>query len=217
MKTILFQGDSITDAGRYRESDHQTTSMGGGYPLLLKARLMTDYPSEYNIINRGISGDRVVDIYARMLRDIVNLKPDYLSILVGVNDVWHGIGDNPDGVDAVKFEKIYDMLLSELRIRLSDCRFIILEPFVLPGPATVSDSSDPHRWETFSVEVPLRAAATQRVAERHKAAFVPLQSMFDERCKTAEPTHWLRDGVHPTEAGHECIAREWMKVFKTLV
>ncbi|MBR0463031.1 MAG: SGNH/GDSL hydrolase family protein [Clostridia bacterium] len=217
MKTILFQGDSITDAGRYRETDHETTSMGGGYPLLLKARLMTDHPSEYHIINRGVSGDRIVDVYARMLRDIVNLKPDYLSILIGVNDVWHGIGDNPNGVAADKFEKIYDMLLSELRDMLPDCWFIILEPFVLPGPATLSDAANPNRWETFSTEVPLRAAAAKRVADKHKSAFVPLQDMFDKRCETAEPTHWLRDGVHPTEAGHECIAREWMKVFETLV
>ena len=115
MKRILFQGDSITDVGRNRENPAAAGGSGYGYPLLLKSQLEFDYPDSFECVNRGISGNRVVDLYARTQRDFINLKPDYISILIGVNDVWHGIGDNPNGVDVKKYEMVYDLLLTELR------------------------------------------------------------------------------------------------------
>ena len=84
MKTILFQGDSITDAGRSYEND---TSLGRGYATLVSARLAYDFPNEYSFLNRGVAGNRIVALYARIKRDIINLKPDYLSILIGINGV----------------------------------------------------------------------------------------------------------------------------------
>ena len=216
MKRILFQGDSITDVGRDRVDPNGWGIMGFGYPLLIKARLNYDRPGAYDILNRGVSGDRVVDIYARMQRDIVNLAPDCLSLLIGVNDVWHSISNNPNGVSAPKFERVYDWLLTELREALPDLRVIILEPFVLPGSATVATEEWPDRFGIFSREVPLRAQAARRMAEKHGCAFVPLQDRLDAACRLAPPDHWLRDGVHPTDAGHELIAREWMKAFETL-
>ena len=97
MKTILFQGDSITDAGRARDNN---SNRGLGYPHLVSARLGMDNPTEYNFINRGISGNRIVDLYARIKADIINLKPDVMSILIGVNDVWHEIAAS-NGVQTV--------------------------------------------------------------------------------------------------------------------
>ena len=164
-------------------------------------------------MNRGISGNRVNDLYARIKKDIINLKPDVLSILIGVNDVWHE-EEIKNGVDAAKFERIYDMLLDEVQEALPGIRLIILEPFVLHGSATENTPEHPTRWEYFRDETPLRAAAAKRVAEKHGATFVPLQHLFDEACKLAEPSYWLRDGVHPTAMGHELIAREWMKAFR---
>ena len=216
MTRILFQGDSITDAGRARGNDQALGALGYGYPLYVRARLNTDHPGAYDVINRGVSGDRIVDVYARIRRDIINLKPDVLSVLIGINDVWHSLSDDPNGVEAPKFERVYDMLLCEVREALPDCRFIILEPFVLEAAATVPDESCPDRWHIFDREVPLRAQAARRVAEKHGATFVPLQRVFDEACKKAEPSWWLQDGVHPTAAGHELITREWLKAFETL-
>ncbi|MBR7040627.1 MAG: hypothetical protein IKI24_02165, partial [Clostridia bacterium] len=89
MKRIVFQGDSITDAQRNRQHDEYP---GNGYPTLIKARLGVDLPGQYECLNRGVSGDRIVDVYARMRRDIVQLKPDIVSILIGINDVWHELG-----------------------------------------------------------------------------------------------------------------------------
>lgn len=215
MKRILFQGDSITDVCRSRTDANAADGMGCGYPLLLKARIGLDHPGEYEITNLGVSGNRVVDLYARIKRDFLNLAPDYLSILIGVNDVWHDLGEQPNGVSAPKFEKVYNLLLDEITEALPGVRLLILEPFVLPGTATVSEE-DPARWEFFAREVPLRAQAARRVAQAHHAAFIPLQARFDEACRLAAPGYWLRDGVHPTPMGHELIAREWIKAFDAL-
>ncbi len=209
-KVILFQGDSITDALRSRDNDQFA---GNGYPTLVKAKLGYDEPGKYTFLNRGISGNRVVDLYARIKIDLINLKPDVLSILIGVNDVWHE-EEIKNGVDAAKFERIYDMLLDEVQEALPGIRLIILEPFVLHGKATENTPEHPTRWEYFRDETPLRAAAAKRVAERHGATFVPLQHLFDEACQLAEPAYWLHDGVHPTAMGHELIAREWLKAFR---
>ena len=91
MKTILFQGDSITDAGRNREDPE---SLGTGYPLLVAAKLGYEYPGEYKFVNRGVSGNKSVDVAARIKEDIIDVAPDYMSLMVGVNDVWHGIDYN---------------------------------------------------------------------------------------------------------------------------
>lgn len=207
-KIIVFQGDSITDAGRGYEDDANT---GRGYPTLVKARLGFDCPGQYTFYNRGVSGNRVVDVYARIKRDILNLRPDYLSILIGVNDVWHEI-DIQNGVEAAKFERIYDMLITEIKEALPQVNIMILEPFVLKGAATCKAEA-PERWNFFQTEVALRAAASRRVAQKHGLPFVELQSKLDAACEKAEPAYWLSDGVHPTPMGHELIAREWMKAF----
>ena len=111
MKTILFQGDSITDAGRARDND---SNVGVGYPVLVKGTIGFEHPGEYTFFNRGISGNRVVDVYARIKSDIINLKPDVMSILIGVNDVWHEVSKE-NGVDAEKYFKIYSMMIEEIK------------------------------------------------------------------------------------------------------
>ncbi|MBQ6863409.1 MAG: SGNH/GDSL hydrolase family protein [Clostridia bacterium] len=203
MKTILFQGDSITDVGRSRSNDNER---GLGYPHLVCARLGLDNPEEYNFINRGISGNRIVDLYARIKCDFINLQPDFLSILIGINDVWHEIG-NQNGVSAEKFEKVYSMLIEEIKEACPDIKIMLMEPFVLPGPATVE------HWEYFESETKLRAEAVKRIAEKYDLAFLPLQNLLDEACEKAPAVYWLADGVHPTAFGHELIAREWCKKF----
>ena len=201
---ILFQGDSITDAGRSGDSEEYR---GNGYPTFLAGQLGLRSPGEYTVINRGISGNRVVDLYARWKRDCLNLCPDVLSILIGVNDVWHEL-DFQNGVDAEKYEKVFNLLLDETQEKLPGIKLIILEPFVLKGTATTA------RWDYFSKEVPLRAAAAKRVAEAHGAVFVPLQKLLDDACTNGiESSDWLIDGVHPTAAGHALIAREWLAAF----
>ena len=204
MKTILFQGDSITDAGRSRDNDNDR---GTGYPTLVSAELGLKYPGEYNFINKGISGNRIVDLYSRIKCDFINLKPDYLTILIGINDVWHEIG-NRNGVDNDKFFRVYCNLIEEIRAMLPDIEIFILEPFVLKASATEKS------WRVFRKETLMRAESAKAVAEKFGLTFIPLQEKFDEAEKKACASYWLGDGVHPTAAGHELIANEVVKALE---
>ena len=200
---ILFQGDSITDARRDRDNDQYR---GVGYATLVSAKLGFEYPNQHEFINRGVSGNRVSNLVARMKADMINLKPDVMSILIGVNDVWHEVS-RQNGVDAELYEKLYNLLIEEVKKALPDLRIIILEPFVLKGSATLEN------WKVFDREVKLRAAAARRVAERNGLEFIPLQDKLDSATMLAPEEYWLMDGVHPTAVGHELIAREWIKTF----
>ena len=204
---ILFQGDSITDAGRDWNNDGQ---LGRGYAHLVEASLGYEEPDQHVFINKGISGNRVVDLYARIKRDIINYKPDVMSILIGVNDVWHEIGDSPNGVDADKFFKIYCMLIEEVKEALPNIKIMILEPFVLEACATEN------HWEFFKTETAKRAEMAKKVADKFDLPFIPLQNGFDELAKKAPNNYWLGDGVHPTAKGHEFIKNEWLKAYKNL-
>lgn len=212
-KLIVFQGDSITDCGRNKED---ITSTGVGYAHMVKGELGCECPGEYEFINKGISGNRIVDIYARIKMDIINLKPDYMSLLIGVNDVWHELGGKCNGVSAEKFEKIYDMLIEEILEVLPDIKILILEPFVLEAEATTATEAEPERWNYFRTQVPLRAAVARRIAEKYGLPFVKLQDKMDEACKQMPASYWLRDGVHPTPMGHWIIKNEWIKAFKEM-
>jgi len=213
MKLVLFQGDSITDCSRNREAN---TPIGHGYATMAAGVLMADHPGEYVCLNRGVSGNRIVDLYARIKQDLINLQPDYLSILIGVNDVWHEYTRH-NGVDAEKFEMVYCLLIEEVQRALPDVQIMILEPFVLPGCKTASTAEFPDRWEHFSYEVPLRAKAARRVAAKYGLKFIPLQSVFDAaQRQESSDGYWLLDGVHPSAAGHELIKREWLKGFAEL-
>ncbi len=211
-KRILFQGDSITDCGRDRNNFY---GMGTGYPLLVKAAQSVDRPNEYEYVNRGIGGNRIVDVYARIKADIINLSPDYMSMYIGVNDVWHEIGSQ-NGVDTAKFETIYTMLLDEVKAALPNIKMFLIAPFVLEGVATCSIEEMPDRFERFQTGVTEKIGAVKRVAAKFGILCLELQPLFDEACKAAPPEYWTGDGVHPTPAGHELIKREWLKMFDRL-
>lgn len=204
MKTVLFQGDSITDVNRIREFED---NLGMGYANLIAAELGYEFPCQYKFINRGISGNRSVDLYARVKKDIINLKPDVLSILIGVNDVWHEFGEYRCGVDADKYYKIYCMLIEEVLDELPDLKIMLLEPFVLKGTATMDN------WTAFQAETEKRAEIVKEVAEKYNLIFVPLQKRLDLAAEKFSAGHWLSDGVHPTAAGHELIKRAWVESF----
>ncbi len=202
--TIVFQGDSITDAGRSREETRPQcgTGLGAGYPTLVAARLLCDRPADdWNFYNRGISGNRIVDLYARWKADALNLKPDVLSILIGVNDTWHEFGNN-NGVEVPRYEQFYRMLMDWTRRELPDTKIILLEPFVLCFGAVA---------ESWLAEVRERQAVVRKIVAEFDTEFIPTQSIFDEAVKVAPPEHWLADGVHPLPAGHQLIADAWLE------
>ena len=209
---ILFYGDSITDMNRWREYNDSTDvyAYGVGYPNFIVGELSYKEPTKYEFVNRGISGNRIVDLYARVKIDAWNHKPDVLSILIGVNDVWHEIaGEN--GVELLRWERIYRTLIEESKERLPNTKIMICEPFILKGSATDGEE----RWTRF-LAVKEYAKAAKKIAEDYGAYFVPLQEKFDEAAKKYGAEYYLFDGVHPTAAGAKLIATEWLKVFEKI-
>ena len=194
---ILFQGDSITDTGRNTERG-SLLNIGQGYAMICASTLAAKYPNQFSFINRGISGNRIVDVYARIKADCWNLTPDVLSILIGVNDVWHEIGGQ-NGVDADRFYRVYKMLVEDTKKALPDVRMILMEPFVLNCGATADN------WDYFKTETALRAEAVKTIASECGQIFLPLQKMLDDACTLAPAEYWVGDGVHPTVAGHKLI------------
>ncbi|MCC5830631.1 MAG: SGNH/GDSL hydrolase family protein [Phycisphaeraceae bacterium] len=201
---LLFQGDSITDCHRDKEiqepSEH--AALGRGYVLMAASRLLADHPqADLKILNRGISGNRIVDLYARWKIDAINLRPTILSILIGVNDTWHHFSRD-NGVEPERYERFYRMLLEWTVARLPTVRLVLCEPFVLPcGVVT----------EAWVQEIDHRRRIVAELAGQFNAILVPFQSMFDEACRRAEARYWARDGVHPTPAGHQLMADQWIK------
>lgn len=203
---IVFFGDSITDMARSREVDGQAFGYGMGYVNSVSSTLKYENPEQYDIINRGIGGHRVVDLYARIKADVWNHNPDVISILIGINDIWHEIfGGN--GVDLERFERVYRMIIEDTKQRFPNVKFILCEPFVLKGSATEE------KFEEF-LEVKKYAAIVKRLANEYNTAFVALQDKLDEAAEKHGAVHYLYDGVHPDVAGGKLIAEEWLKVFR---
>lgn len=202
--TLLFQGDSITDAGRNRENANanQIIPLGSGYAGLIAASLLSRRPSDgLEIFNRGISGNRVTDLLARWRPDAIHLRPDWLSILIGVNDCWHQQTIDK-GTPLELFADVYRLLLEATVRELPDVRLVLCEPFAL-----VCGAFQPEWMGDLSA----RAATTRKLAEEFGAVFVPFQSLFDALAKEAPAPYWLYDGVHPTPAGHQRMAELWLK------
>jgi len=202
---VLFQGDSITDASRDRKSSgpNDPSGLGRGYPCLLAGALLADHPKDQlKVYNRGISGNKVPDLAKRWQEDAVALKPDLLSILIGVNDIWHKLSGGYNGT-VEDYQQGYRALLERTLKELPGVRIVVCEPFVLRCGA-VND-----RWFP---EFDQRRAAARRVADELGLPLVPFQPMFDEATKDVPPQYWAGDGVHPTLAGHSLMAKTWRKV-----
>lgn len=203
---ILFQGDSITDAGRdkKRQAANDPRSLGVGYPAHTAGGILRDHASlGLQVHNRGISGNKVPDLDARWDKDCLDLKPDVLSILIGVNDIWHKLNGRYDGTPEV-YRDGFAALLERTKKALPDTKLVICEPFVLRCGA-VNDSWFPE-FET-------RRKFAREVADGAGALWVPFQEMFDEAVASGtKPEYWAGDGVHPSVAGHALMAKTWREV-----
>lgn len=200
---VLFQGDSITDAGRSRDAAGEANSqpaLGNGYAWLAASQMLVDRPQDnLTIYNRGISGNKVYQLAERWQEDCLDLKPDVLSILIGVNDIWHTLNGNYDG-SVEKYENDYRDLLKRTREALPAVKLVVCEPFVLRCGA-VNDNWFP--------EFDRYRAIARKMAEETGAVFVPFQAMFDRAAKIAPPERWAKDGVHPSSDGAALMAHQW--------
>ena len=203
-QTILFQGDSITDAGRKKDDPavNSQPALGNGYAWLAAAQLLVDRPDDgLKIYNRGISGNKVYQLAERWQADCLDLKPDVLSILIGVNDFWHKVKHGYTGT-LETYETDYRTLLTRTKDALPNVKIIVCEPFTLPIGAV--EPSWPEEFAGYR-------AAAKRVAEETGAAFVPFQTMFDVAVTIAPASRWVPDGVHPSADGATLMAHAWLK------
>jgi lysophospholipase L1-like esterase len=198
---VLFQGDSITDVNRSREDD---SLLGNGYPMMIRASYFSKYPeARITFLNRGISGNRVKDLQDRLQKDFIDLKPTWISILIGVNDCWRRYDSN-DPTSAEEFEERYRDLLTKLR-QNTYAKLILCEPFLLhvtPDRAIWREDLDP------------KIAVVRKLAKEFSTLLVPLDSIFTDAAAKRSPEFWSADGVHPTDAGHALIMRAWLDTMK---
>lgn len=207
-QVILFQGDSITDSGRNREDTGFNTSrsLGSGYPMLAGAAMLNKFPLlDLKIHNKGISGNKVFQLAERWDQDCIDIKPDVLSILIGVNDIWHKLNGQYNGTPEI-YRNDYIALLERTKKALPGVRLIICEPFAVKGVKAVDDKWYPEFYEYQK--------AARDIADLFKATFIPYQSIFDEAQKKAPGAYWTGDGVHPSLAGAQLMGEAWMKAVK---
>ena len=196
---VLFQGDSITDGNRGRSQDPNHI-LGHGYAFIIAAKYGAAFP-ELNLtfINRGVSGNTADDLAKRWQNDTINLKPDILSILIGVND-------HTKNVPFEEYEATYDKLLEDARLANPNIRFVLCTPFTLPvGKKAIN-------YEEWLAGIQRREEIVTRLAAKYHAAVVRFQPVFDAASKKAPAIYWIWDGIHPTYSGHQLMADEWVRV-----
>ena len=193
---ILFQGDSITDGNRGRNEDPNHI-LGHGYCFIIAAKFGAQYAErKLTFMNRGISGNKVTDLAGRWQSDTLDLKPDVLSILIGINDSGH--------IPLDQYEEVYDKLLGDARAANPNIHLVLCEPFYLP--------KDGHNeGDEQDQDVRKRREIVAKLAGKHHAALVKFQQVFDDACKRAPAQYWVWDAVHPTYSGHQIMADEWIK------
>jgi len=201
--TVLFQGDSITDGDRYREDP---VSLGRGYAMIAAGWFSALYPDrKIAFLNRGVSGDRTINLAQRWDEDCIALKPDWVSIMIGINDTWRRY-DNDDPTPAEAYEAAYRDILERTRAA-GDARFILVEPFVLPWP------SDRVQWRE---DLDPRIDVVHRLAQEFDAVLVTMDKVFAQSINGVHPSFWALDGVHPTPAGHALMAQAWLRAVGAL-
>jgi len=210
--TVLFQGDSITDAGRNRSDYYANghSGMGNGYVYQIVAQLLGSHPKDgFSFYNRGVSGHKVFQLANRWKEDCLQIRPDVLSLLIGVNDFWHTMTHGYEGTSKI-FETDLRKLLDRTKKELPNVKLIIGEPFVVANGSAVSDK----RWTTEFTEY---QAASKTIAKEYQAGFVPYQQIFEDALKVAPVDYWCPDGVHPSIAGCNLMAKGWLKAFESIM
>ncbi|QHT65495.1 SGNH/GDSL hydrolase family protein [Rhodocytophaga rosea] len=201
--TFLFQGDSITDGNRTRNNDWNHI-MGHGYAYIIASKLGYEFPGKgFHFYNRGISGNKIPDLATRWKTDTLDIKPNVLSILIGINDVSAFLNGNKE-FSAEQYEIGYKNLLDQTVQQLPDVQLVLCEPFILP----VGNIKD--KWEAYSSEVRQRRDIVKKLSTAYNAILVEFQQAFNKALTKAPADYWIWDGIHPMPAGHELMARKWM-------
>ena len=200
---ILFQGDSVTDAGRDYSNIHD---LGEGYPKYAAAMIRDSYPNcEFEFVDLGISGNRTKDLVARLESDFIDIQPDIVSIMIGVNDVWHHYDFIREEVTDEEFERNMRTILDAIKAR-TNAKIMMLQPILL-------DVEDKRHMRE---ELMRKQAIFKRLADEYAAAYVATDELL--RAETAEaPTYYAFDGVHPTSDGACYIAERYLAAISPVI
>ena len=205
MKTIriLFQGDSITDAGRDREDPH---NLGNGYPLYAAREIQNKYPDlSFEFIDLGISGDETKHLVQRCQQDFVDIQPDILSILVGVNDVWH-YAEGRKWLSNEAFEEQYRHVLNEIKTK-TNAKLMMMEPFLIP----VEDKL------FFREDLSLKIEIIRKLAREYADVYLPTDGLLQSAFIHDDPLSYSADGVHPTQKGADFIGKLYAEYVSKLI
>lgn len=201
---ILFQGDSITDAGRNRENPGD---IGPGYPKFVVELLKKKYPDvEFEFVNRGISGDRTEDLVRRWQQDCIAIAPDIVSIMIGVNDTWHHTGLRDWETDEF-YENNYRSLLRDIKEK-TNAKILILEQYVIP---------DGEKENVFYEDMASKMLITRKLAREYADAFVPTDGLFAAAMIGHDYTDYSPDGVHPNDGGSAFIAKHYVDAVSPII
>ena len=202
---ILFQGDSITDGSRDRRNYY---NMGDSYPKYASAYIAEAHPNmDIEFINLGIGGNRTDMLFGRLYHDAIALQPDIISILVGINDVWHRYGKEKVATTDEQLELNYRTILKELRAK-TNAKIMMLSPYLLD-----CDGKDAIR-EDLKTVLPI----VRRLAEEYADVYVPLDEYFEEALKTMpEPRYYSADGVHLNENGAVFVGRLYADAIEAIL
>lgn len=218
---VLFIGDSVTDGnwgggGAKPSSERNQWDMnhiyGHGFMFLCAAHYMGEYPEcEYQFYNRGISGNTLYDLEKRWKEDVIDMNPDVLSILVGINDVHKYLksGDKKP-FDFIAWEATYRDLLDKARSNNPKLKLLIASPFVAPTGRLQDDTV----FNDYNEKVQRCITIVQKIAQDYQAIYLPYQELFNQLLKknpTSQNTYWIWDGIHPTPAGHQRMADVWIE------
>ena len=202
---LLFQGDSITDMKWGRNQKDRNHYLGHSYVFLLASRLGVDMAdANLEFFNRGVSGNKVSDLRKRWQKDAIEMNPDWLTVLIGVNDVSQGRGQP---VDLKKWEQDYRHILNQSRRANPKLNIILMDPFVLRMTRLNSDD----QWKYWRGEIDKLGKIVVRLAKDFNAIHIETQKIFDQAASQVSPGNWIWDGVHPLPQGHELIARNWLQ------
>lgn len=200
---ILFQGDSITDAGRDRANIHD---LGHGYPFYTAKVIREAFPDrDFEFIDLGISGNRAENLRDRWTEDAINIQPDVISILIGINDTWHRAAEK-NWMPHEYFEECYRGILERLK-KETNAKIIMLEQFLLSVPDK----------EFFHADLDPKIQITRKLAREYADVFVPLDGLFAAASVGTAPTEFAADGVHPTAKGAEFIAGHYLEALKKII
>lgn len=207
--TMLFQGDSVTDTGRNRDLSEGYESMGEGYPKVFHQLYNTLFPAnKVKFVNRGVSGDRTNHLLERYEKDFKAVKPDVISIMIGINNTWRNFDGGDDFCSAERFEAEYEELLAKIKADMPDTRIMIIEQFAL--------TAHPDR-NTWQEDLDAKRDATRKLAFKYADWFVPMYDIITEASENDFDLYELSpDGVHPGDTGHSLIATEMMKAFEII-